>query len=96
MTQQPIITVLDDSITYDFNELCNVCRVRDQLVYDMISEGMLTPMGDSPKSWKFSAVSIKTIQVTVRLQEDLGVNLPGAALALDLLEKLDELRAKVR
>ena len=96
MTQEPISTVLDETITYDFEEICHVCRVRDQLVFDMINEGMLTPIGDSPKSWKFSAASIKTIQVTVRLQEDLGVNLPGVALALDLLEELEDLRARVR
>lgn len=88
-------TVLDDSITYDLQELCKVCQVNDELVHEMINEGMLAPLGDSPKSWKFTATSIKTIQVTVRLQVDLGVNLPGAALALDLIEELDALRSRM-
>jgi chaperone modulatory protein CbpM len=34
--------------------------------------------------------------VTVSLQRDLGVNLPGAALALDLLERIDEMEAQLR
>lgn len=88
-------TVLDDSITYDLQEICKVCQVKDELVHEMINEGMLAPLGDSPKSWKFTATSIKTIQVTVRLQADLGVNLPGVALALDLIEELDALRSRV-
>jgi len=87
--------VLDENLSYDLQELCKVCKVKDDLVYEMINEGMLTPLGDSPKSWKFSATSIKKIQVAVRLQEDLGVNLPGAALALDLMEELEMLRAKI-
>jgi len=87
--------VLDDSISYDLKELCRLCKVQDNLIHDMINEGMLTPFGDSPKSWKFSATSVKTIQVTVRLQNDLGVNLPGAALAIELLEELEILRSKV-
>lgn len=87
--------VLDENICYDLQELCRVCRVKDDLVYEMINEGMLTPLGDSPRSWKFSATSIKKIQVTVRLQEDLGVNLPGAALALDLMDELEILRGKL-
>jgi chaperone modulatory protein CbpM len=31
----------------------------------------------------------------VRLQRDLGVNLAGAALAIDLLDQLDELRRRL-
>lgn len=95
MTAEEISTVLDDSIIYDLRELCKVCQVRDELVHEMINEGMLTPLGDSPKSWKFTATSIKKIQVTVRLQVDLGINLPGAALAIDLMEELDALRSKL-
>ena len=94
MTTGPESIVLDDSISYDLDELCRLCKVRDDLVFAMINEGMLTPLGDSPKSWKFAATAVKKIQVTVRLQQDLGVNLPGAALAIDLMEELKELRAK--
>lgn len=87
--------VLDDTIIYDLQELCRVCKVKDNLVMAMINEGMLTPLGDSPKSWQFTATSVKTIQVALRLQQDLGVNLPGAALALDLMAELEALRTRV-
>lgn len=96
MTQKQSCTVLDENITYDLQELCTLCRVKDELVHNMISEGILTPIGDSPGAWKFSAVSVKKIQITVRLQQDLRVNLPGAALALDLMEELEELRPLTR
>lgn len=95
MTSEKTYTVLDDTIIYDLEELCDVCKVKDELVHEMINEGMLTPLGDSPKSWKFTATSIKKIQVTVRLQVDLGVNLPGAALAIELMEELDALRSRI-
>ena len=58
----------------------------------MIQEGVLTPAGSAPQEWRFSAQEVKRIQVTIRLQRDLGVNLPGAALALDLLDELEHLR----
>ena len=32
----------------------------------------------------------------IRLQHDLRVNLAGAALALDLLDEIDQLRARLR
>jgi len=34
--------------------------------------------------------------VALRLQQDLGVNLAGAALALQLLEEAETLRARLR
>lgn len=95
MDEQKKYTLLDESVTYDLHELCKVCKVKDALVLEMINEGMLTPFGDSAKTWKFSATSIKKIQVTAQLQADLGVNIPGAALAIELMEELDELRSKV-
>jgi chaperone modulatory protein CbpM len=36
------------------------------------------------------------VQRVVRLQRDFGVNLPGAALALELLEEVERLRRNVR
>jgi chaperone modulatory protein CbpM len=32
----------------------------------------------------------------LRLKRDLGVNIAGAALAIDLLEELEELRARLQ
>lgn len=94
MTKREPSVVLDESISYDLQELCRICRVKDELVHEMIDEGMLRPFGDSPASWRFAATAVKTIQVTVRLQQDLGVNLPGAALAIELVEEIKQLRAK--
>jgi len=39
-------------------------------------------------------VAIKRILVACKLQHDLRVNLPGAALALDLLEEIEKLRSR--
>jgi chaperone modulatory protein CbpM len=58
------------------------------MIHEMIDEGIITPAGDNPQNWCFGALEIKRIQITLRLQQDLRVNLPGAALALDLLEEL--------
>jgi chaperone modulatory protein CbpM len=96
MKKDSYITVLDDTMTWGITETCTLCRVDHDLVFEMINEGVLTPEGTSPENWQFNSVAIKRIQVTLRLQNDLRVNLAGAALALDLLEELEELRSQLR
>jgi chaperone modulatory protein CbpM len=96
MNQENLYTVLDDSTTLGIAEICTICRVDTEMVNEMVDEGLLIPEGTSPETWRFNALSVKRIQVTLRLQNDLRVNLPGAALALDLLEELDELRSRLR
>ena len=88
-------TALDDTSTYTLRQCCTLCRINAQMIHEMIDEGVITPIGDNPHSWCFEATQIKRIQITLRLQQDLRVNLPGAALALDLLEELAELRGLI-
>ena len=87
-----IYTVFDESTWCTLSEACRFCKVKDQLIKEMIQEGLLSPVGSSAQEWRFGAQELKRIQITIRLQRDLRVNLPGAALALDLLEELDRLR----
>ncbi len=96
MTQEYCCIVLDDTMTWGMSEICALCRVNDELVRELINEGVLNPVGTSPETWRFNAAAVKRIQITLRLQNDLRVNLPGAALALDLLEELEELRSRLR
>lgn len=96
MKKEDCILVLDDTTTWGFTEACTLCRVEHDLIFEMINEGVLTPEGTSPETWRFNGVAIKRIQVTIRLQNDLQVNLAGAALALDLLEELEELRSQLK
>jgi chaperone modulatory protein CbpM len=93
-TIQPC-TVLDETTSYSLRQCCALCRVNAQMIHEMIEEGVITPMGNNPQNWYFGAVEIRRIQITLRLQQDLRVNLPGAALALDLLEKLAELQGLI-
>lgn len=93
MTEDYTCIVLDDSTTWGISEICTLCRVKNELVREMVNEGLVIPEGSSPETWRFNGLAVKRIQVTMRLQSDLRVNLPGAALVLDLLEELEELRA---
>lgn len=85
-------TVLDEDTRCSLQELCRLCGVNAETVQDMISEGLISPRESSSLQCIFTYVEIRRVQTAVRLQRDLRVNLPGCALALDLLEELEELR----
>ena len=81
-------TVFDEETRCSLQELCRFCGVNAETVRAMINEGLITPC--NPTS--FTYLEVRRVQTAVRLQRDLRINLPGCALALDLLEELEELR----
>jgi chaperone modulatory protein CbpM len=86
--------VVDDTMEITVVELCRSCAVDASLVEAMIDEGILEPVGKRGNDWCFSYISVKRTRTVVRLQRDLGVNLAGAALAIELLERLERLRRR--
>jgi chaperone modulatory protein CbpM len=92
MTDPISASLLDDSVQFTLSELCAVCSVTEQLVVEIVAEGIVEPAGAEPRQWRFSGIAVARIQRVVRLQQEFEVNLPGAALALDLLEEIERLR----
>lgn len=86
--------LLDESIELTLIDLCCACKVDAECVIEMVEEGVIETQGASSSDWRFKAAALKRAQTALRLQRDLGINLAGAALALDLLEELEALRSK--
>jgi chaperone modulatory protein CbpM len=66
--------------------------VSEDFVVEIVAEGIVEPMGPEPKQWRFSGAALTRVQRVIRLQQEFDVNLPGAALALELLEEVERLR----
>jgi chaperone modulatory protein CbpM len=84
--------VLDDSLELEFEEFCRICHASEQFVIELVDEGVIEPSGADRAYWRFTGRSVQRTQVALRLHEDLDINLPGVALALDLLEEIERLR----
>ncbi|NCA68531.1 MAG: MerR family transcriptional regulator [Sphingobacteriia bacterium] len=88
--------LLDEAVTVDLAELTRLCGSSGRTVRLMVTEGLLRPSGTLPEEWRFDGIEIRRARRAVRLQRDLELNLPGTALALDLLEELECLRERLR
>jgi chaperone modulatory protein CbpM len=87
--------LLDEGTVVTLSELTRVCGISQEQVRSMVREGMLQPRGAAPESWRFTGIEVRRTRRAVRLQQDLELNLAGAALALDLLDEVERLRRRV-
>lgn len=76
-------------------EVCRACAVQTQFIVELVEEGVLAPVGQEPQRWRFTYAHLRRARVASHLQRDLGVNLAGAALALELLETIEALRSRL-
>ncbi|MGH7129146.1 MAG: chaperone modulator CbpM [Planctomycetaceae bacterium] len=86
--------VLDERVTFTLTEFSQACGVNTELVIQMVQEGVIEPARLEDPEWLFEGPSLMRAQTALRLVRDLGVNWPGAALALDLLAELDRLHGR--
>ena len=77
-------------------DVCSACTVEIDSIVALVDEGVLEPSGSELRQWRFSGAQLRRATAALRLQHDLGVNAAGVALALDLLDEIDRLRAQLR
>lgn len=96
MTQTHITWIEGSIVEHDVHmtivELAEATSTPEDMIMAWVSEGVLSPAGASPQDWRFSGNSLQRAKTAARLMHDLELNLPGVALALNLLEELDQLR----
>jgi len=88
--------LLDEDVEMTLAQLCRACELSEAQIIELVEQGIIDPLGPEPAEWRFVSVSLRRVRITRNLQRDLGVNAPGAALALELLEEIEELRARLR
>jgi chaperone modulatory protein CbpM len=88
--------VLDATVTFSLSQVCRACDIQQELVMEMVSEGVIEPAGSEPGDLRFTGEDLVRAQRAARLVRDLDVNWPGAALALELLDELDRLERRLR
>lgn len=87
--------LLDEDVELTLTEICQICHTSTDHLNELIEYGIVEPTGNQPAHWRFRGIYVQRIRCSQRLQRDLGVNSAGAALALDLLEEVKQLRARL-
>lgn len=88
--------LIEEHMELTLTDLCRVCTVREESVIALVEEGILTPQGKAPTEWRFPERNLARAAKALRIQRDLAINTAGVAVILELLEEIEELRARLR
>jgi hypothetical protein len=77
-------------------EICALCRLDLAAVAELAELGLVAPRGVTPAEWLLPATALPRLALAGRLMRDLGVNVSGAALAVELLEAQQTLERQLK
>lgn len=92
MSNNILTGVIVNEQTLTLEELSNACLVKSTWIITLVDEGVIEPKDKATDDWLFSGACIQRVQTVRRLELDLGVNIAGAALIVDLLEENERLK----
>lgn len=77
-------------------ELCLATELSTDTIVEIVEQGIIAPTGHKPEDWVFTTHMIVTTKRAFRLHTDLDIDWAGIALALSLIDELEELRHENR
>jgi chaperone modulatory protein CbpM len=95
-TDDPAVpgTIFDESALLSIKDLSRMCAVDEHHIVEFVEEGVLNVV-NVRSEWHFSGDALRRARLAVRLERDLELNLPGVALAVELIEELAQLRREL-
>ncbi|MGB6229857.1 MAG: chaperone modulator CbpM [Litorimonas sp.] len=76
-------------------QLCRLCGSHAEWIVELVEEGILEPEGATRSAWRFETASVTIVRKVNRLQSDLRVNVPGAAVVLTLAAENARLKRRI-
>lgn len=94
MSKKTIVAgvLVDENMKVSFVEVCQQFDISKEMIQEMIEHGFFE---DHPLQKKDALIDQRTMErmrSAQRLEQDLGINIPGVVLVLELLDELEQIR----
>ena len=89
-------SVVGDEGVLALEELARACGTEAEWIVELVAVGVLAPQGRETPDWRFRAADLTCARRVARLQRDFGATIESAAVMIDLLHQIDQLRARLR
>lgn len=86
--------VVESQVEFTLTQLSRACGVDDAEILLLVDEGVVQPQAQNRLLFDMNALS--RARVALRLLHDLELNSHAAALVMDLLDEIDELKDEVQ
>lgn len=88
--------IFEESAVLTVKDLSRMCAVDERHIVEFVEEGVLRVVETTTTEWHFTGAALRRARLALRLERDLELNLPGVALALELMEELEQLRRELK
>jgi chaperone modulatory protein CbpM len=88
-------TIFDETAMLSLEDLSRMCSVDARHIVEFVEEGVLNVI-EVRSEWHFTGAALRRARLAVRLERDLELNLAGVALAVELIEELEQLRRQLK
>lgn len=85
----------DEHSLLTLEDLANAAGLHPELVEKFVGYGLIEPSARAGSHPLFSASSVERLWRIQRLRRDLGVNLAGVAVILEMRERIEDLKREV-
>jgi chaperone modulatory protein CbpM len=87
--------VITEGDWIEVTEICQLCRIDPDAVRELGELGVVLAR-ETHAGWQVAAAALPRLRIVGRLMRDLGVNVSGAALAVELIEARRALERRIR
>lgn len=87
--------LIEETTSISFIEVCHKYNIPQELLVEMVEHGLFPDQPTDIKKIALDQKALRRIESAFRLHRDLEINLPGVALALDLLEEIEAMRQEL-
>jgi len=81
---------------FTLEELCAACALEREWLVVRVREGLIPAAGASDADWRFSTATLARVRRMHEIERTYEAVPELAALVADMLEEMDELRARLR
>jgi chaperone modulatory protein CbpM len=85
--------IVEEELSLSLEELSCACAVAPEQIAELVELGLLDVSVEG--SQRLGGASLRRARLALRLQRDLHINAAGAALVIELMERIEMLEARL-
>lgn len=87
--------MIEESETISSIEVCAKYHIPKELLAEMMEHGLFSNQSAQIEQLTLNQKELRRIESAFRLHRDLGINLPGVVLAIELLEQIEQMEEEL-